>query len=346
MRKERRKVFLSSDESARLGPGFASSLIRFMRPATPVHRLSRRALERRQLWRRLAWAVSMVLLANAFVGGFLWQRIRSERPAPAQQPVFESASEAQQAVALRLLDDAVRARFEERPLATMNALAEARRADPGAPGLDVLAGEIALEKKDTDSLRRASASALRRGDNEASAKLLAALEVWLRRGELGVDRAGPQARQFLREAAETEPSSTAVYFFHGELSRLLGESGAAHENMLLALRRQVPWRSSASLRVKIQLAAAEASAGGDIIEVPAPDAQSAAALRWRDALRTGTGAEEALSAMITLTPSLQTTVLLDDPALQTENNAARIQALRRPLANAVMPGSSNDNCSP
>jgi hypothetical protein len=260
--------------------------------------------------------------------------------------VFESASEAQQAVALRLLDDAVRARFEKRPLATMNALAEARRADPGAPGLNVLAGEIALEKKDTDSLRRASASALRRGDNEAAAKLLAALEVWLRRGELGLDRAGPQARQLLLEAAESSPSEASVHFFHGELSRQLGEGSAAHAHLLSALRRQAPWRSSALLRVKMQLAAVEASEGGEKIEVPAPDAQSAAALRWREALRAGTGAEEALSAMITLTPSLQTTVLLDDPALQTKNNAAIRQALRRPLANAVMPGSSTDNSSP
>ena len=316
-----------------------------MRRATPTHRQSRRALRRRQLRRYLFWAVSLVLVTNAFVGGFIWQRVRSERPAPAQ-PVFKSASEAQQALARRSLDEAVRARFEERPLATMNALAEARRADPDMPGLDVLAGEIALQRRDTDALHRASVNASRPGDNEASGKLLAALGAWLRRGELGVDRAGPQARQLLLEAAEREPSNTAVYFFHGELSRLLGESGAAHENLLLALRRQAPWRSSALLRVKMQLAAAEASEGGEKIEVPAPDAQSAAALRWRDALRTGTGAEEAIDAIITLTPSLQTTVLLDDPALQTENNAARIQALRRPLANAVMPGSSTDNSSP
>ena len=82
-----------------------------MRRATPTHRQSRRALRRRQLRRYLFWAVSLALVTNAFVGGFIWQMVRSERPAPAQ-PVFKSASEAQQALARRSLDEAVRARFE------------------------------------------------------------------------------------------------------------------------------------------------------------------------------------------------------------------------------------------
>ena len=307
-----------------------------MRRATPTHRQSRRALRRRQLRRYLFWAVSLVLVTNAFVGGFIWQRVRSERPAPAQ-PVFKSASEAQQALARRSLDEAVRARFEERPLATMNALAEARRADPDMPGLDVLAGEIALQRRDTDALHRASVNASRPGDNEASGKLLAALGAWLRRGELGVDRAGPQARQLLLEAAESSPSEAAVHFFHCELSRQLGEGSAAHAYLLSALRRQFPWKSSALLRVKMQLAAAEASEAGEAVEVSAPDSQSAVALRWREAVRRGTDASEELKDMIALAPSLQTIVLLPDPALKFGDDAAADRALRLELGSSVLP---------
>ena len=316
-----------------------------MRRATPTHRQSRRALRRRQLRRYLFWAVSLVLVTNAFVGGFIWQRVRSERPAPAQ-PVFKSASEAQQALARRSLDEAVRARFEERPLATMNALAEARRADPDMPGLDVLAGEIALQRRDTDALHRASVNASRPGDNEASGKLLAALGAWLRRGELGVDRAGPQARQLLLEAAESSPSEAAVHFFHGELSRQLGEGSAAHAYLLSALRRQFPWKSSALLRVKMQLAAAEASEGGEAVEAPTPDSLSATALRWREAAREGNGATDELKAMIALAPSLQTIVLLSDPALQVGENTTSDSALRSELRLSVLPRSSNSISSP
>lgn len=316
-----------------------------MRSAVPFHRLSRRALRRRQLRRNLAWAVSLFVLTAAFVGGFFWQRVRSERPAPGQvRP--ETASEAQQGEARRLLDEAVRARYEERGQGAMNALTAARRADPNVPGLDVLAGEIALEAQDHDTLRAATREALRRDDGQASAKLLSALETCMGRRDSGVERAGSLARQILTEAAESEPSNTAVYFFHGELSSLLGDSSAAQKNLLSALRRQTPWKSSALLRVKTQLAAGEASEAGEMVEAPALDAQCATTLRWRDALRTGTGAEEALGAMIALTPSLQTIVLLDDAALQTGDSATRIQALRRPLANAVMPSSSTGNSSP
>ena len=316
-----------------------------MRRATPTHRQSRRALRRRQLRRYLFWAVSLVLVTNAFVGGFIWQRVRSERPAPAQ-PVFKSASEAQQALARRSLDEAVRARFEERSLATMNALAEARRADPDMPGLDVLAGEIALQRRDTDALHRASVNASRPGDNEASGKLLAALGAWLRRGELGVDRAGPQARQLLLEAAESSPSEAAVHFFHGELSRQLGEGSAAHAYLLSALRRQFPWKSSTLLRVKMQLAAAEASDGGEAVEAPTPDSLSATALRWREAAREGNGATDELKAMIALAPSLQTIVLLSDPALQVGENTTSDSALRSELHLSVLPRSSNSISSP
>lgn len=300
--------------------------------------LSPEALLRRRKRRIIFCTVSALIILSSFIASFFWHRLQLRRLAAASD--ISPATEEQRASALRSLDEAVRARYEERMDEAMEHLAMAQKADPQLPGLELLAGEIALQRRDTDALSRASASASQRGDSEASAKLLAALGVWLRRGELGVARAGPQARQLLLEAAESSPSEASIQFFHGELSRQLGEGSAAHAYLLSALRRQSPWRSSALLRVKMQLAAAEASEAGEAVEVSAPDSQSAVALRWREAVRRGTDAPEELKAMIALAPSLQTIVLLPDPALKFGDDAAADRALRRELGSAVLPRGS------
>ena len=164
----------------------------------------------------------------------------------------------------------------------MNALMAARRADPQAKGLNILVGEIALEQKDSETLRQAMHMASRSDESESSLRLLQSLQSWMQRGEKGVDQAGPQAEQALDEAAEAEPSNAAVYFFHGELNRLRGDSEEAQANLLAALRRQVPWRSSSLLEVKMQLAARDASDAGKPSVVGAPSAQAQAVLRVRN----------------------------------------------------------------
>ena len=305
------------------------------RPRRKKRRLSPEALLRRRKRRIIFCTVSALVVLSSFVASFFWHRLQLRRLAAASD--IPPATEEQRASALRSLDEAVRARYEERMDDAMAQLAMAQQADPQLPGLELLVGELALQQRDTDALSRASANASRRGDSEASAKLLAALGVWLRRGELGVARAGPQAKQLLLEAAESSPSEASVHFFHGELSRQLGEGSAAHAYLLSALRRQSPWKSSALLRIKMQLAAAEASEAGEAVEVSAPDSQSAGALRWREAVHRGTGTQEELKAMIALAPSLQTIVLLPDPALKFGDDAAADRALRRELGSSVLP---------
>jgi hypothetical protein len=305
------------------------------RPRRKKRLLSPEALLRRRKRRIIFCTVSALIILSSFVASFFWHRLQIRRLAAASD--IPPATEEQRASALRSLDEAVRARYEERMDDAMAQLAMAQQADPQLPGLELLAGEIALQQRDTDALSRASANASQRGDSEASAKLLAALGVWLRRGELGVERAGPQAKQLLLEAAESSPSEASVPFFHGELSRQLGEGSAAHAYLLSALRRQCPWKSSALLRVKMQLAAAEASEAGEAVEVSAPDSQSVVALRWREAVRRGTDASEELKAMIALAPSLQTIVLLPDPALKFGDDAAADRARRRELGSSVLP---------
>ena len=304
-------------------------------PRRKKRHLSPEALLRRRKRRIIFCTVSALVVLSSFVASFFWHRLQLRRLAAASD--IPPATEEQRASALRSLDEAVRARYEERMDDAMAQLAMAQQADPQLPGLELLAGEIALQQRDTDALSRASANASQRGDSEAPAKLLAALGVWLRRGELGVERAGPQAKQLLLEAAERSPSEASVQFFHGELSRQLGEGSAAHAYLLSALRRQCPWKSSALLRVKMQLAAAEASEAGEAVEVSAPDYQSVVALRWREAVRRGADASEELKAMIALAPSLQTIVLLPDPALKFGDDAAADRALRRELGSSVLP---------
>ena len=305
------------------------------RPRRKKRRLSPEALLRRRKRRIIFCTVSALVVLSSFVASFFWHRLQLRRLAAASDIL--PATEEQRASALRSLDEAVRARYEERMDDAVAQLAMAQQTDPQLPGLELLAGEIALQRRDTDALSRASANASRRGDSEAPAKLLAALGVWLRRSELGVERAGPQAKQLLLEATESSPSDASVHFFHGELSRQLGEGSAAHAYLLSALRRQCPWKSSALLRVKMQLAAAEASEAGGAVEVSAPDYQSVVALRWREAVRRGTDASEELKAMIALAPSLQTIVLLPDPALKFGDDAAADRALRRELGSSVLP---------
>ena len=320
---QRKKWFISRRSCAKTELGTIQLSDMATNP-TGVTLFSFRQLSRKEI---IFCTVAVLIIVSSFVASFFWHRLQLRRLAAASD--IPPATEEQRASALRSLDEAVRARYEERMDDAIAQLAMAQQADPQLPGLELLAGEIALQQRDTDALSRE--------DSEAPAKLLAALGVWLRRGELGVARAGPQARQLLLEAAESSPSEASVQFFHGELSRQLGEGTAAHAYLLSALRRQSPWKSSALLRVKMQLAAAEASEAGEAVEVSAPDSQSAAALRWREAVRRGTDAPAELKAMIALAPSLQTIVLLPDPALKFGDDAAADRALRRELGSSVLP---------
>ena len=218
--------------------------------------------------------------------------------------------------ARRLLDEGVRARHEERWQGAMNALSEARRQDPEIGAVDIVIGEIALEQKDARTLRHAARRALRHGTSESSAKLLLALEAWLQRGEGDTVTAGNSAKQHLVEAVESQPSKAAAFFFHGELNRLLGESGEAQRSLQAALHRQTPWQSAAVLGSKLQLAAREASEVGRPVWAPLPDAQAGAVLELREALGRQSVVQPALTAMLAAMPWLQVVAILDDPALR------------------------------
>ena len=303
------------------------------RSSKTSRRPSRRALRRRQIARIVAWVVSGVFVLSAFAGGILWRQSKVNRAAA--QVVELESSEEQWAEALRLFDEAVRARYEERAQGAMNAIAAARRADPQLRNVDVLVGEIALDQKDPETLRRAAEYALERGENESSANLLNALEVWMRRGEKGTDKAGQLAEQFLSDAAEAEPSNAAVYFFRGELSRLLGDGRKAHRYLLSALHLQQPWRSAALLENKLQIAASEAAEGGAPVIAAPPTDQAEVILALRCAMKSGSTAEEELVEFVRLTPTAQILVLVADPALGSSREAIESEAVHRRMDSSV-----------
>jgi hypothetical protein len=281
----------------------------------------------------VAWAVSGVFVLSAFAGGILWRQSKVNRAAA--QVVELESSEEQRAEALRLFDEAVRARYEERAQGAMNAIAAARRADPQLRSVDVLVGEIALDQKDPETLRRAAEYALERGENESSANLLNALEVWMRRGEKGTDKAGQLAEQFLSDAADAEPSNAAVYFFHGELSRLLGDGRKAHRHLLSALHRQHPWRSAALLENKLQIAAREAADEGAAVMTAPPTEQAEVILALRSAVQSGYDTNEELVEFVRVTPTPQILDLVADSALGSSREAIGSEALRRQMDSSV-----------
>lgn len=303
-----------------------------MQTAVPVHRLSRRGLRRRQMRRNLVWAVCLLFLAGGFAGGFFWRQAKS-KPAAPEESRSAAVGEAQQAEAYRLFDEAVRARYEERWQGAMNALAEARRVFPEVKGIDILVAEIALEQKDAKTLRAAAGRALQRGDNVASANLLLALESWMKRGE-----EGESAKQFLGEALQDSPSNAVAHFVRGELSRLLGDGGEAHRNMLAALHRQVPWVSSSLLLLKMHLAAREASEAARTVVLPPPDGRAEKVLALREAVGSGADLGPAVGDMVAVMPALQAMELLDDAAFQAGRVSPEFLALQSRLHIAVPHG--------
>lgn len=301
--------------------GFTTKMVHFSPRNSP------RALRRRRMRRLVFAAVAALVVLWSFGAGYLWRKFRTKEPAPGEVPAVATAE--QRAEAVRLLDEGVRARFEERWQGVLNVIPAARRADPKVRGIDILIGEIALEQKDPETLRRATERSLKTGENEAAAKLLRAVETWMKRGELGVDQAGALAGQYLSEAAESEPSNAAVRFFHGELSRLLGDGKGAHSHLRGALYRQTPWHSSALLKVKMQMAAREASDAGRPVVVEAPNAQAEVALALLDTVRRGGSTASARANFFVITPALQSCELLEEATLaeaRYEGEALRLRA--------------------
>jgi len=298
-------------------------------------RSARRAERKRLLLHRLAVWVSAVFLLLAVVGGFLTGRgWWSAGQADALLPDSPAPTE-QRAAALRLLDEAVTARHEERLQGAVNAIAEARRLFPKLPGLDIFVGEVAWESRDAEAVRRAANAALDRGHSESPAKLLLALEKYMTRSSQDTAALGETVRQLLGEAEEASLSNAAPFFFHGEVSRLLADGEEAQRKLLGALHRQTPWASASLLEIKMQLAAAEALALGRSVVAPAPSDAANTVLQLRNSLLAAGDAREPLAKWLAVSTALQTGVLLQDPALSGVELTTNLQEIQKETRPAV-----------
>ena len=287
--------------------------------------------------RSLLWACAvLILLASVagFVTGRGWRNTeQQDSPAP-DLPITAE----QHAAALRLVDEAVTARHEDRIHRAVNAIAEARRLAPDLPGLDIFVGEIAWEHRDAVTLRRAALEALDRGHNDSAAKLLLALGKWITHSGQDTAILGASVRQLLGEAEEASFSNAAPFFFHGEVSRLLADGEEAHRKLLGALHRHTPWASASLLEIKMQLAAAAAADLGRPAVAPVPTDAASAFLRLRNSLLAAGDLREPLVNWLTVSPAFQTDVLLQDQAKTTAEPTADLQKVRDQSQPAVPHG--------
>jgi hypothetical protein len=214
--------------------------------ARPVRRRRRRPLRRT----RLLLVLALVAAVVAFGAGFMAQRVASSR-AVAAAPVAPRPAPAEQAAARNLLDRAVQARQAESDEEAVRLAAEAKRLDPGLPGLALFAAEMAVRQGQAEAAAVAAEEALAQGRYESDARLILALSAWMLRGQTGTEAAGRTATQLLAEAADAELSNGVSRFFAGDLLRAIGQPDAAHRSLLAALHRHEAWHSSALLEAKI-----------------------------------------------------------------------------------------------
>jgi hypothetical protein len=232
-----------------------SDSIRFAR-----YRSTRRAARRRERRTRFAVRAGTFFLVLALAAGFVWGKgwwRTTTEIAPA-----EAVTPEQRAEARLLLERAVQARHAELTNEAVRLAVEARNIDPDVPGAALFAAEMALRQGDAEIAGAAALEALKQAQYAADARLILALNAWMRRGESGVDAAGSASTQLLSEAANEELSNGAVRFFAGDLQRAIGRSGEAHRSLLGGLYRQETWHSAALLTAKLALSIDQAGGAG------------------------------------------------------------------------------------
>lgn len=233
-------------------------------PAGPHHRQSRRSLQKQAVLRRAAWAFSIVLCVGAFVSGFVFQRHKPNEQAAAQQPAPQVAQE-QKEEALRLIDEAVRAKYEDRTDEALRIGQRARQIDPSVLGVDILAGEIAIESPDPEKRQEALLAANRaldHGEDTAGARLILALGTWQEHDAESVAgfTAKTRALRLIGEAADEFPSAPALHFFWSEMLAPSGQYRDVHRRMLTAMHCTQPWHSSVLIARKASFASRDAEA--------------------------------------------------------------------------------------
>jgi hypothetical protein len=264
-----------------------------------------------------------LLVLAAFFAGLTWKKWMTKPTAARSQAAAQVATAQQKADALRLMDEALKAKYEERYDDALRSVADARHADPGIRGVDYISGEIGLQRGKSAAIAIAAQASIRRGENTADAKLLLALHAWMSRGQPErAAQAGAIATQILEEASTEDLSSGEVRFFLGDLQRLLGQPASAHRSLLAGAARLLPWSSSQLILAKMQLSADEAGATTDSIEIPST-AGNRAVLGLGAALRHGQDPQAGLDEVASCFTALQTSMLLGDFSFARVSDSSR-----------------------
>lgn len=157
------------------------------------------------------------------------------------------------AAALQLIDEAVKARHEERYDEAVALAKKAAEKNPQAASVDMLLAELAFHRGESQILRQATERAMSFPDYESGTKLLLALDHWRRLMREGkTDEASRRySMDLLSEATSAQPSLDATWFFRGDLLRQTGQPAEAHQCLLGSMHRQYPWRSSTLLMERV-----------------------------------------------------------------------------------------------
>jgi hypothetical protein len=283
-----------------------------------------------------------LLILAAFFAGLTWKKWMTKPTALATQAAAQVATAQQKTDALRLMDEAVKAKYEERYDDALRAVADARHADPWIRGVDYISGEIALQRGESDDVTSAAQESIRRGENTANATLLLALDAWISRGQPErAAQAGAIATQMLEEACTEDLSSGAVRFFLGDLQRLLGQPALAHRSLLAGAARLSPWSSGQVILAKMQLAADEVGATASPVEIPST-AGNRAVLGLRIAYHTGQDPQAALDGVVACFTTRQASALLADASFASLSESSRktvLDNLSKPLPGGEPPES-------
>lgn len=198
----------------------------------------------------------------AYCGGIGWQKWRSSRVALETRLMVEEVAPENKTEALRLLDEAIKARHEERYDEGWELALRVQETDPVLAGLALLMAELAFQRRDAEAFSKYARAGALLSESAAGAKLLLALEHWRSRVAEGRsdEESGRISADMLAEAAAAQLSMDVTWFFRGALLRQIGKPAEAHHALLGSMHRQAPWRSASVIGAKIDFAQAESSA--------------------------------------------------------------------------------------
>jgi len=229
-----------------------------MRTADRSSRRSRR--HRGSALRSIFPAVAALIIVAAFVSGFALRSSHDLEGVSTDLEPDKTIDLQARGAALKLLDEAIRARFEERVNGALAALDQARRTDPSLPGVDVSFAALALGEKQFAEMRTAAIAAKGKNEHGAAANVLLGMDKWIARGpsDREMSAAADTASGYFREAIEADFFHAPAWFFWGEVLRYAGRESDGHIRALSALHRFNPWDSCDVLSAKVVFASADA----------------------------------------------------------------------------------------